>query len=187
MGDRQHQAVPRTGAERRADVDGARQADDDHARDVERHAPGPAVEVRREVEAVEEVVGAADDQRVHDRADARALAERRREHEHDERRRHHDGAERDARDVGDGRVEDVPRPEADAGAHRQQLAVAVQQQPGGERGEAHAGTAAQGRMWARHAGIMAARHGDMLSLQARQPRGRRGREESPDTEGQGAG
>ena len=27
-------------------------------------------------------------------------------------------------------------------------------------------------MWAGHAGIMAARHGDMLSLQARQPRGR---------------
>ena len=43
-----------------------------------------AVEMRREVEAVEDVERRADDERVHERADPRALAERRREHEHGE-------------------------------------------------------------------------------------------------------
>ena len=84
-------------------------------------------------------------------------------------------------------IRDVPRPEPDIGAHRQQLAPAVQEQRGDERGEARAKAAAQSRVRARHRDIMAVRRGDMLSLQARQPRDPCGREESPDTEEQGAG
>ena len=147
----------------------------------------PAVQVRREMEAVEDVERRADDERVEGGADARPLAERGREHEHDEGHHHHRDPEAQARVDRDGLVQDVPRAEPDIGAHGQQLAPAVEQQRGDQRGEARAHAAAQGRMRARHLTIMAVQDGDMLKQQARQPRGPCGREESPDTEGQGAG
>ena len=145
----------------------------------------PAVQVRREVEAVEEVERRADDERVEDGGDARALAERGREHEHDERHDDDRDPEAQAGVDRDRLVEDVPRAEPDIGAHGQQLAPAVEEQRSDQCREARAHAATQGRMRARHVSIMG--DGDMLKQQARQPRGPCGREESPDTEGQGAG
>ena len=143
--------------------------------------------MRRELEAIEEVEGRADDQRVEQRAEPRALAQDGGEHEHDEGHEHRRHAEAQSRVNRDRLVQHVPRPEPDVRPHRQQLAPPVQEQRADERREAHPVAAAQGRVGTGHRDIMAAQRGDMLSLQARQPRGPRGREESPDTKGQGAG
>ena len=80
-----------------------------------------AVELWREVEPVEHVERAADDERVHDRAQARPLAERGREHEHRERQAT-TAVPKLHPVIRDRLVEDVPGAESDIGAHRQQLA-----------------------------------------------------------------
>ncbi len=138
-----------------------------------------AVEMRREVEAVEEVEGRADDQRIHERADARALAERGGEHEHDERRDDHDGAEAQARDVDD-RLS-AARPTG-RGRRRRAPSAARPSRTGSsagrERGEAHAEAAAQGRMGARHRrhhGCAARRYAELAGQAAARPSWSRGK------------
>ena len=127
-----------TRAEVGADVERAGEADHGDAHDVERHAGDAAVQVRREIEAVEEIERRADDECVHQGAKARALPECGREDEHRERHDHDGRAEAPARVIRDRLVEDVPGAQSDIGAHRQQLAPAVEQQCGDERDEARA-------------------------------------------------
>ena len=120
---------------------------------------------------VEDVEGRPDDERVQRSADAGALAEGRSQHEHDEGNDDDGGAEVQARVNRHCLVQHIPWAEADVGPHGEQIAPPVQDQGRDQRGEANSAAAAKHRMRARHRGIMAAWRGDMLNLQARQPRG----------------
>ena len=137
-----------------------------------------AVQVRREVEAVEEVEGRADDQRVHERAEARALAERRGEHEHDERHDDDRDAEAQARviEIAWCSTSHGPRPtsartvSSSPQPYRSSAAI--------ERGEAHAGSRRAGSdegASPRHHGCAARRYAELAGQAAARPSWSRGK------------
>ena len=122
-----HQAVARAGAEVRADVEAGRDGEHDDAGGEQQDAH-PEVEARRD-EPQADVGGRADEQRVHDGAEARLLADRDPQQQHDAARDHRDEAEVEPGLLRDALGEHVPRGDAELAAHDEGDAHAVEEQP----------------------------------------------------------
>ena len=122
-----HQAVTRSGAEARRQIERAADADAGHAGQQHRALHPPALDLLRQ-QPQEEIHEGANGQRIEDSADAWPLFERNPEQQHDhagdDAGRSHGDAELEAEAL----MERIPRAETEIGAHEQREPQAPQQE-----------------------------------------------------------